>query len=140
MNNFDFFGFKSELNKILSIGFSNLLFNNTKNSQHITRFIEIIKINNPKTAEAFSKILSESFICNTDKTIIQNLFLGLSNYSTNFVNLHQYKEQTILINRNIARTYFADCVQKLNQPEKEYIATICLWIDQVNESYTKLES
>ncbi len=64
------------------------------------------------------------------------MFSGLANYSTNFVNLHQYKKQTVITNKNIARTYIAELVNdNIEHKLKMHYTNICLWLDKITEDY-----
>lgn len=133
---FSFNQFKVELSRILSIGLNNLLVKKLENKEYVNSLVTTICSENQQAGSSFQYILSEKFICNTNKQILSKLFFGLSNYSTNFVNLHQYKKQTIITNRNIARTYFADAIQEYSDgSEKVNLKNICIWLDHITDKY-----
>ena len=135
-NQFDFNTFKVIFNKIISIGICDILYLNKEYKKIVDKFVKAISVDNKKPAESFCFILSEEFIKNTNKWQLEKLFLGLANYSTNFVNLHQYKKQTVITNRNIARTYFAELINDNNDHKvKIHYTNICLWLDKITEDY-----
>lgn len=135
-NLFDFNTFKTTFNKIIAIGICDLLYSNNDNKKIINAFVNTISVDDKNASESFSFILSEEFIKNTNKWQLGKLFSGLANYSSNFVNLHQYKKQTVITNRNIARTYIAELVNdNIEHKLKMHYTNICLWLDKITEDY-----
>ena len=136
INQFDFNTFKTAFNKIIAIGICDLLYSNSDNKKIINTFVNTISVDDKKASDSFSFILSEEFIKNTNKWQLGKLFSGLANYSTNFINLHQYKKQTVITNRNIARTYIAELVNdNIENKLKIHYTNICLWLDKITEDY-----
>jgi len=136
LNQFDINTFKETFNKIISIGICDLLYLNNDYKKIVDKFVNVISVDDTKTANSFHFILSEDFIKNTSKLHLRKLFSGLANYSTNFVNLHQYRKQTVITNRKIARTYIADLLNDdIDQKLKIHYINICMWLDKITENY-----
>jgi len=135
-NQFDFNTFKVLFNKIMAIGIGDILYSNQENKILIENFVNAIGVDEKKAADSFYFIFSEEFMRNTNKWQLRTLFSGLANYFTNFVNLHQYQKQTVITNKNIARTYIAELVSNtIDYKVKIHYTNICLWLDKITKYY-----
>jgi sulfatase maturation enzyme AslB (radical SAM superfamily) len=96
------------LAKIKSIGIKNWELQSKEYNQYSNYLFEEISKKDRKLSTYFQRVLSNSFIGNTNKKVINTLYTGIAHYVEIMVNTHQFTKTTIIQNSRIGNTYFIE--------------------------------
>ncbi len=99
------------LAKIKSIGIKNWELQSKEFNQYSNYIFEEISKKDRNISTHFQKVLSNSFIGNTNKNVINILYTGIAHYVEIMVNTHQFTKTTIIQNSRIGNTYFIELEQ-----------------------------
>lgn len=104
--------FNQILAKIKAIGITNWQTEMPELKLYRNYLIEEASKKDKQAAQSFSNMLSDDYIKNTGKEILQLFYQAFSHYVEISVNLHQYTKTTIITNNRIGNSCFEDLKSK----------------------------